>query len=73
MQRREFMNAYIQSDRRSLLLERRKLYEAEVVEALLNEDPEEREERLHLVRACQPMLAATLNTLAIFDPEDYKE
>ena len=67
------MNAYIQSDRRSLLLEQRQLYEAEVAEALLNEDPEEREERLHLVRACQPMLVATLNTLAIYDPEEHKE
>lgn len=67
------MTAYTQSDRRSLLLERRKLYEAEVVEALLNEAPEEREERLHMVRACQPMLVATLKTLAVYDPEDYKE
>ncbi len=70
------MTAYIQSDRRSLLLERRKLYEAEVAEALLNEAPEEREERLHLVRVCQPMLAAALNTLVDFNPdahEDYKE
>ncbi len=67
------MTAYIQSDRRSLLLERRKLYEAEVAEALLNEDPEEREERLRLVRACQPMLVATLNRLAVFDPEIHKE
>jgi hypothetical protein len=67
------MTAYIQSDRRSLLLEKRKLYEAEVAEALLNECPQEREERLDLVRACQPMLRATIKTLAIFDPEDYQE
>jgi len=65
------MTAYTQSDRRSLLLERRQLYEAEVAEALLHEDPEEREDRLCLVRACQPMVVATLNTLAVFDPEDY--
>ena len=65
------MTAYIQSDRRSLLLERRKLYEAEVVEALLNEGPQERQERLHLVRACQPTVAATINRLIVFDPEDF--
>ena len=67
------MTAYTQSDRRSLLLERRRLYEAEVAEALLNEEPEEREERLHLVRACQPMLVAALRDLAPYDPEKYKE
>jgi arginyl-tRNA synthetase len=67
------MTAYIQSDRRSLLLERRKLYEAEVAEALLNEDSEEREERLHLVHACQPMLKDALNALVIYDPNEYKE
>jgi hypothetical protein len=68
------MTAYTQSDRRSLLLERRRLYEAEVVEALLNEEPEEREERVHLVRACQPMLVAALHgDLSIYDPEKYRE
>lgn len=67
------MTAYTQSDRRSLLLERRRLYEAEVAEALLNEEPEEREERLHLVRACQPMLVAALRGLSIYDPEKYEE
>ncbi len=66
------MTAYTQSDRRSLLLERRRLYEAEVAKALLDEEPEEREERLHLVRACQPMLVAALR-LPIYDPEKYRE
>ncbi|HLV99583.1 MAG TPA: hypothetical protein VKT82_12995 [Ktedonobacterales bacterium] len=66
------MTAYIQSDRRSLLLERRKLYEAEVAEALLNEDAEEREERLSLVRNCQPMLGDVLRTTVVYDPEQYK-
>lgn len=67
------MTAYTQSDRRSLLLERRKLYEAEVAEALLNEDPEEREERLRMVRLYQPMVVASFKTLEVFHPEDYKE
>jgi hypothetical protein len=66
------MTAYIQSDRRSLLLERRKLYEAEVAEALLNEDAQEREERLSLVRNCQPMLGDVLKTMVVYDPEQYK-
>lgn len=67
------MTAYIQSDRRSLLLERRKLYEAEVAEALLNEDAEEREERLHLVHACQPMLRDAFDALIVYDPREHKE
>jgi hypothetical protein len=66
------MTAYIQSDRRSLLLERRKLYEAEVAEALLDEDAEEREERLSLVRNCQPMLGDVLKATVVYNPEDYK-
>ncbi|GEM_PF-1349156 len=67
------MTAYTQSDRRSLLLERRKLYEAEVAEALLNESPEEREDRVHLVHACQPMLVASLKALEVFHPESYED
>ena len=67
------MTAYIQSDRRSLLLEQRKRYEARVAEALLDEDPEEREERLSLVRNCQPMLGDVLKTLIVYDPKEYQE
>ncbi len=63
------MTAYLQSDRRSLLLERRKQYEDEVTEALLDEDPEEREERLRLVRACQPTLATILNNTVVLETQ----
>ncbi len=65
------MTAYIQSDRRSLLLERRKLYEAEVAAALLDEDAQEREERLGLVRDCQPMLGDVLRATVVYNPEVY--
>ena len=64
------MTTYIPSDPRSLVLERRQLYEAEVAEALLNEDAEEREERVHLVHACQPMLVTALH-LPVYDPKNY--
>lgn len=68
------MTAFIQSDRRSLLLERRARYDAEVAAALLDEDADEREERLSLVRDCQPMLKEVLNLkdLVNYDPEEYK-
>ncbi len=65
------MTAYIQSDRRSLLLERRKLYEAEVAAALLDEDAQEREERPGLVRDCQPMLGDVLRATVVYNPEVY--
>ena len=67
------MTAFIESDRRSLLLEQRKRYEEEVAEALLDEDAEEREERLSLVRDCQPMLGEILKTYVVYDPTEYKE
>lgn len=66
------MTAYIQSDPRSLLLEKRKQYEDEVAEALLDEDAEEREERLRMARAWQPMSAAVLR-LPIYEPTKYEE
>lgn len=66
------MTAYIQSDRRSLLLERRARYDDEVAQALLDEDADEREERLSLVRDCQPMLREVLKDLVKYDPEEYK-
>jgi hypothetical protein len=66
------MAAYLQ-DRRSALLERRQQYELEVAEALLDEDYEEREERLRLVRASQAMLANGFINLEPYDPEEYKD
>ena len=66
------MTAYIQSDRRSALLERRQRYDLEVAQALLDEDADEREDRLRLVRDCQPMLVDALNSLVIYDPEEHK-
>jgi hypothetical protein len=50
------VTAYTQSDHRATLAERRRAYEAEVVDGLLEESPEEREERLALVRAAQEMV-----------------
>ena len=69
------MTAFIQSDRRSVLLERRQRYEAEVAAALLDEDAEEREERMSLVRDCQPMLGdiLDLNSLTVYDPKEFEE
>ena len=55
------MTAYIQSDPRSLLLEKRKQYEDAVAEALLDEDAEEREERLRVLH------------LPIYEPAKYEE
>lgn len=66
------MTAYIQSDPRSLLLEKRKQYEDAVAEALLDEDADEREERLRMVRACQPMSIAVLH-MPIYEPTKYEE
>lgn len=66
------MTAYIQSDPRSLLMEKRKQYEDAVTEALLDEDAEEREERLRMVRSWQPMSAAVLH-LPIYEPTKYEE
>jgi hypothetical protein len=63
------MAAYLQ-DGRSLLLERRNLYEIEVAEALLDEDYDEREERLRLVRASQAMLARGNQGVDWFDSEE---
>ncbi len=64
------MAAYLQ-DRRSALLERRKQYELDVAEALQDEDYEEREERLQLVRAAQAMLASGFPDLEPYVPDDY--
>lgn len=50
------MTADIQYDRDTDLVQRRSAYEAEVVDALLDETPEEREERLELVRAAEAMV-----------------
>lgn len=66
------MTAYIQSDPRSLLLEKRKQYEDAAAQALLDEDAEEREERLNMVRACQPMAVAVLH-MPVYEPAKYDE
>ena len=66
------MAAYLQ-ERRSVLLERRKQYELDVAEALLEEDYEEREERLHLVRSSQAMLSLGFQGMELFDPEKYNQ
>jgi hypothetical protein len=50
------MTAHIQSDCDTDLLERRTAYEAEVVDALLDESAEERAERLALVEIAQAMI-----------------
>ena len=65
------MAAYLQ-DRRSALLERRKEYELEVAEALQDEDEEEREERLQIVRAAQAMLGGGFINMEMNLPENYK-
>lgn len=50
------MTANIQYDSQTSLAERRGVYEREVTDALLEETPEEREERLELVRVAQEMV-----------------
>ena len=50
------MTANIQYDSQTSLAERRGLYEREVADALLDETPEERDERLELVRLAQEMV-----------------
>lgn len=50
------MTANVQYDPSTSVDERHKLYEAEVVEALLDETEEERAERLALVRAAEAMI-----------------
>lgn len=55
------MTANVQSDPSTGLAERHSLYEAEVVEALLDESEEERAERLELVRAAEAMVLAAFH------------
>jgi hypothetical protein len=50
------MTANLQFDSQVSLAERRGMYEREVADALLDETPEEREERLELVRMAQEMV-----------------
>jgi hypothetical protein len=50
------MTANIQSESEVSVLARRDAYEAEVVGALLDETPEERDERIALVQAAQEMV-----------------
>jgi hypothetical protein len=50
------MTADATCDRQAAIAERRQAYEAEVVNALLDESQEEREERLELVRLAQALV-----------------
>lgn len=50
------MTANLQYDCQTSLAERRGRYEREVADALLDETPEEREDRLELVRVAQEMV-----------------
>jgi hypothetical protein len=50
------MTADTTCDRLAAIAERRAAYEADVVDALLEESDDEREERLELVRAAQAMI-----------------
>ena len=56
------MTANIQYDSQTSVTERRWAYEAEVSDALLDESPEEREERLDLVRIAQDMILLAFHT-----------
>lgn len=53
------MTADATCDRQAAIAERRQAYEAEVVNALLDESQEEREERLELVRLAQALVLRT--------------
>lgn len=53
------MTADATCDRQAAITERRQAYEAEVVNALLDESQEEREERLELVRLAQALVLRT--------------
>ena len=65
------MAAYLQ-DRKSALLERRTQYEIEVARALRDEDEEEQEERLCMVRASQAILAQSFQCMEQYNLSDYK-
>ena len=53
------MTADATCDRQAAIAERRQAYEAEVVNALLDESQDEREERLELVRLAQALVLRT--------------
>jgi hypothetical protein len=54
------MTADITLDRQAAITERRTAYEADVIDALLDEDSDEREERLELVRLAHTMILRAL-------------
>lgn len=54
------MTTDITLDRRLAITERRTAYEADVLHALLDEDSDEREERLELVRLAHTMILRAL-------------
>jgi hypothetical protein len=57
------MTANLQYDSQTSLAERRGQYERDVTDALLDETPEEREERLELVRLAQEMVLRAFQTM----------
>lgn len=50
------MTTNVTCDRQAAIQERRNAYEAEVIDALLDESSEERNERLELVRLAEAMI-----------------
>ena len=54
------MTADITLDRQAAITERRTAYEADVINALLDEDSDEREERLDLVRLAHNLILRVL-------------
>jgi hypothetical protein len=55
------MTAETTLDRLAAIAERRAAYEADVTDALLDEDPDERDERLELVRLAHTMILRALH------------
>ncbi len=54
------MTADITLDRQAAITERRQAYEADVIDALLDEDFDERKERLELLRLAHAMILRAL-------------
>lgn len=55
------MTTDVTCDRQAAIKERRNAYEAEVIDALLDESSEERNERLELVRLAEAMILRAFN------------
>lgn len=56
------MTTDVTCDRQAAIQERRNAYEAEVIDALLDESSEERDERLELVRLAEAMILQAFQT-----------